>query len=674
MSSAPWPWGHLGLEQGASEREVRKAYATRLKAMKNSLVAQDFQSLREAYERALVLAPKDGERTFAHASAPSGQPLAGIRRSFEKQSAFGGPAHAPETSWRPPEAVEPSGDAGTVARDDPALRFSWRKLAFQERVPSRPPVCSAPDSNLNDRERIASTLGRIEDALTNDNEVMARQRFVAGLHDLEDPVAGVSLAAMAEFERLIARQLLKHRTRGLEADALFHDVARHFAWAERAQDVLTRPDSSDPLIIDCGLADAIWRSAGDPTEPSALVWREFAQDLVGPIRPFLFGRRMSTRSSLDRRQRKWLEIETLHSGVFHWLPARNVAWWHSALHGARMSWRPACMAHGWFVALVVAPLLALLGIPLFPAFLWLAGWVVIAAPALLLLVAIMQDHPVLKPVRKAAERWTPYRRWLGQTLPWGGVSDLTVSGLLLPLRIATMLVGIIGLMRNDKPPPISLADLLEMLAVAWTLATVGVVLFLAWRIVRHQVRKRGGLPFPHIAHPQRWVRWGVVALVGLGALNVGMVASPNQTLSLPNLALILAALGGTYAAGVGGLRLLRRLPSRWKAAGAFALITAYVLLFAVGLAAINGQDIATAIGGVGYVASVFAAVAGVALLSLKGWYWLVSRSKDALVWLDTVALSRAAPTLYARGIRLKHLLIALLVLAGAALYGWLRYG
>ena len=554
---------------------------------------------------------------------------------------------------------------------DPALRFSWRKLAFQEMVPSLLPTCAAPDSDLDDRERVASTLGWIEDALTGDNEALARQRFAAGMLDLEDPVAGVSLAAMAEFELLIARQLLNHRNRGLEADTLFHDVARHFAWAKRAQDVLTSPDSSDTLLIDCGLADAIWRSAGDSAKPSDLVWREFAQDLVGPIRPFLFGRRMSTLSSLDRRQRKWHEIETLHSGVFHWLPAKNVAWWHSALHGARMSWRPACITHGWFVALVVVPMLALLGIPLFPAFLWLVGWVVIAAPALLLLITVMQDHPVLKPVRMAAERWTPYRRWIGQTLPWGGVSDITVSGLLLPLRIATLLVGIIGLLRNDKPPPINLADLLEMLAVAWTLATVGLVLFLGWRIVHHHVNKLGGLPFPHIAHPERWVRLGVIALVGLGALTIGMLVSANQTLSLPNLVLILASLGGTYAAGVGGLRLLRRLPGRWKAIGGFALITAYVLLFVAALMAINGKDVAVAIGGVGYIATVIAVVVGVALLSLNAWYWLVARIKATFAWLDTVVLSRSAPALYARGIRFKHLLIALLVVAGTALYHWI---
>lgn len=49
--SVEWPWSELGLERDADERAVKRAYATRLKAIDRSDAAQ-FEALRRAYETA----------------------------------------------------------------------------------------------------------------------------------------------------------------------------------------------------------------------------------------------------------------------------------------------------------------------------------------------------------------------------------------------------------------------------------------------------------------------------------------------------------------------------------------------------------------------------------------------------------------------------------------------
>ncbi|WP_439600416.1 hypothetical protein [Devosia sp.] len=56
MSASPFPWNVLGLTRNATEKEVRRAYATKLKLLDTAKDPEQFQELRGAYELALMLA------------------------------------------------------------------------------------------------------------------------------------------------------------------------------------------------------------------------------------------------------------------------------------------------------------------------------------------------------------------------------------------------------------------------------------------------------------------------------------------------------------------------------------------------------------------------------------------------------------------------------------------
>ncbi|CCJ81045.1 hypothetical protein BN134_1773 [Cronobacter dublinensis 1210] len=53
----------LGLEPGADERAVKRAYAKRLKTCRPDEDPQGFQTLRDAYEEALEYAARGGATT-----------------------------------------------------------------------------------------------------------------------------------------------------------------------------------------------------------------------------------------------------------------------------------------------------------------------------------------------------------------------------------------------------------------------------------------------------------------------------------------------------------------------------------------------------------------------------------------------------------------------------------
>uniref|UniRef100_UPI0035B3978D hypothetical protein n=1 Tax=Paenirhodobacter enshiensis TaxID=1105367 RepID=UPI0035B3978D len=76
--NAPWPWSGLGLDGAVSEREVRRAYAAKLKTLRIEDQPEAFAALRQAYEAARrIAAAADARASGPPPSPPEADPEAG---------------------------------------------------------------------------------------------------------------------------------------------------------------------------------------------------------------------------------------------------------------------------------------------------------------------------------------------------------------------------------------------------------------------------------------------------------------------------------------------------------------------------------------------------------------------------------------------------------------------
>jgi hypothetical protein len=672
----------LGLEPGANEREVRRAYATRLKAIKNVLNPQDFQALREAYEHALAVVRESSPRNATASLSPlqstqisTPAPPSGYRANAWDIRIVLPDAPSPQPAQAPDAGAFSDATPGTTP--EPKAHLHWRDIASQIDAPERvipeylapePPILEI-DARERERLRMAEVLDRIDTALAAEDEGAARNQFTHGVHSLAHPVDGVSLTALVDFERSLVARLREHRARGFEVHAIFRDVARYFQWAERASDVLSASDPIADVISDFGLADAIWRCARSPKEPDSTVWREFAADLVGPIRPVLFARRILMRKELARRRQKWGELETLHPGVFQWLPAKNIEWWRRALTGPRLVWHTAYVANAWFTAAFVLPLFTILGVRFDPGIFLLLGWVLIASFALLLPAALLQDLPAYAIIRRSAARWLPIHRWLCRILTWGGVINGQIGILFYLPMFGAVFFGLMEMPENEKSQHAGFGERLAMLATAIGVSAQMSGLLLGWRIVKHWLRISLAPRRARFSGLKPWF-WGV--LIGSVPVAVMFAALLQSPYSLTDMALKLGqiAVGLGVICGVvyGAIRLSRRVPKRWQTASYLVFVAVgFPVLFA-GLLVFSGGDAELGFSvGLGLVASIGGVVASI-WLAVKGWTLLSTSIPPIFAWLNCKILARVTPALHSRGVRSQHLLAAVPLASGVALF------
>lgn len=95
MSASRFPWSVLGLTPAATEKEVRRAYATRLKQLDTAENPEAFQELRSAYEMALMM-----RRTTDIAAGQDHEEVVTVQEDFRQQS---GPELRDAEAVREPE-------------------------------------------------------------------------------------------------------------------------------------------------------------------------------------------------------------------------------------------------------------------------------------------------------------------------------------------------------------------------------------------------------------------------------------------------------------------------------------------------------------------------------------------------------------------------------------------
>jgi hypothetical protein len=525
-------WAILGVEPTNDEREVRRAYARRLKEVHPEDDAEGFQALREAYERALDMA----RRGWAVPAARRGS------RKKKAETAVETPVSSGE-NWSnsdPERWIEPvdEGDPGNGWED--AHRQDW----------DVPPPAPQP-------ELLPEILAELEAekirqaahaALCDELDVLLRQKTVPSgdalsvmLKIFRSPAMD-SLRVHANTEYWLAQAIARG---GPAADALIEPAIRFFGWDDgrvgvdmsHAIPVLRRRDVAR-VIQQLARPMTVGHDAWKALRAKQPLFRRIADRLD----PFL------SRQVADLLSRAVHELPDLHGH----LDPDAVAVWRARLA------RPRFSALFLLSLLIAPPILSLIVVTVGtfgpPTLLnFLAAWVV--ALAVLAGIGAAWVNGVLIPARKWATGY-PWDAPLWKRLGWAPatVALLTVAPVFTGvdwLWSAILLagLGIIAWTRivtsHIHPPAPSRYRFAEFIGVApiafYVLFTPGSASqpsLIAAMISAAAAFRLGG----H-AIVQEWLSQGLdrqrqvsLALIG-GAVAVGALAVLTAWIGVPGLAL-----------------------------------------------------------------------------------------------------------------------------------------
>lgn len=398
-------WAILGVEPTNDEREVRRAYARRLKEVHPEDDAEGFQALREAYERALDLARRD--RAVSSPRKNSRKRKADTAIETPVPSGEDGSNSDPER-W-----VEPVDERGPAD--------GWEDAHGQDRdtSPSAAELELPPDIRAElEAEKLRQDAHA---ALCDELEVLLRQKTVP---------SGDALSTMLRLFRSPAMDSLRVHTNteywlaqviargGPAADALIEPAIRFFGWDDgrvgvdmsHAMPVLRRRDVAR-AIQQLARPMTVGHDAWKALRARQTLFRRIADRFD----PFL------SRQVADLLSRAVHELPDLHGH----LDPDAVAVWRARLD------RPRFSAPFLLSLLILPPLLSLVvvtvdtfGPPTLPNF--LAAWVV--ALALLTGAGAAWVNGVLIPARKWATGY-PWDAPLWKRLGWSPamVALLTVT-------------------------------------------------------------------------------------------------------------------------------------------------------------------------------------------------------------------------------------------------------
>ncbi|WP_439472093.1 hypothetical protein [Brevundimonas sp.] len=210
-------WSTLGVEPTNDEREVRRAYARRLKEVHPEDDPEGFQALREAYERAVDMA----RRGWAVPPART--------RNRKKKAEPVTDAPSADTNWASEDAdrwSEPEADAGEAWDDSTPERWDEAPPPEPPPVPELSPEVRAELEAEQKRQDAHTALCEELDALLRRTSAPSDEALSVMLRLFRSPAMD-SLRVHANTEYWLASAIARG---GPAADSLIEPAIRFFGW------------------------------------------------------------------------------------------------------------------------------------------------------------------------------------------------------------------------------------------------------------------------------------------------------------------------------------------------------------------------------------------------------------------------------------------------------------
>lgn len=443
-------WSILGLEPTNDEREVRRAYARRLKEVHPEDDAEGFQALREAYERALDMT----RRGWA-------VPPARTPRKKKVEAVVDAPAS--DDGWADGDAdrwPEPEGDSGEGWNDSGTDRWNAAPPPSTPEPQLSPEVAAELEAEKVRQATHAALCDQLE-GLLRQTTVPSGDALGIMLRIFRSPAMD-SLRVHANTEYWLAHAIARG---GPAADSLIEPAVKFFGWdsgrigvdMSHAQPVLQRRETAR-IIQQLARPMTVGHDAWKALRTKQTLFRRIADRLD----PFL------SRQVTDLLARAAHDLPDLYSH----LDPDAVATWRARLAHPRFS------ALFLLSLLIVPPILALIAVStgaFGPTTLLniLAVWVV--SLAALTGIGAAWVNGVLKPAHEWADRY-PWDAPLWKRLGWAPAAAalLTVAPLFTNMDwlwpgILLAGLGIVAWARivtaHIPPPPVSRYRISEFIGI-----------------------------------------------------------------------------------------------------------------------------------------------------------------------------------------------------------------
>lgn len=270
-----WPWSVLGIDQDATERDVKRAYAVRLKAIDQKTDTEGFLALRQAYERARAIARRRVQPAPKNVAPPKKDELIAGDQSVQDvqlpkiETVPAAVTRGPEPVAPPPAASEPKTTPPKPSQPTPKKLFDPSEIFGAAHQPAD--EASEDDTLLNVDWRDVTKCTQDAEALIRKGDFGVDAWRPLIFNDALD-LPGAAESFEASLVNALIERYAPHFTMLRATPGWIRLIEQRFAWSTDGLRLVRRFPRADRLHTrfsrlyrEQGVGDAPYRQK--PTSP-----------------------------------------------------------------------------------------------------------------------------------------------------------------------------------------------------------------------------------------------------------------------------------------------------------------------------------------------------------------------------------------------------------------------